>query len=45
MGANIGCNVQINSSYCADLSVLELGDGAVIGGHATVICHSFERGS
>jgi hypothetical protein len=44
MGAEVGRNVQINSRYCADLSLLEIGDGAVIGGHATVICHSFERG-
>lgn len=43
MGAKLGKNVQINSKYCADLSLLEIGDGAVIGGHATVICHSFER--
>ncbi len=44
MGAKVGRNVQINSKYCADLSLLEIGDGAVIGGHATVIGHSFERG-
>ncbi len=42
MGAKLGLNVQINSKYCADLSLLEIGDGAVIGGHATVIGHSFE---
>ena len=35
-------NVQINSKYCADLSLLEIGDNAVIGGHATVIAHAFE---
>jgi acetyltransferase-like isoleucine patch superfamily enzyme len=44
MGAKVGRNVQINSKICADLSLLEIGDDAVIGGHATVICHSFERG-
>tara|TARA_B100000315_G_C14574971_1_gene587438 strand:+ start:1461 stop:2180 length:720 start_codon:yes stop_codon:yes gene_type:complete len=44
MGAKLGKNVQINSKYCADLSLLEIGDKAVIGGHATVIGHSFERG-
>lgn len=43
LGAKIGRNVQINSKYCADLSLLEIGDNSVIGGHATVICHSFER--
>ena len=44
MGAKVGSNVQINSRYCADLSLLEIGDDSVIGGHATVIGHSFERG-
>ncbi len=44
MGAKLGKNVQINSKYCADLGLLEIGDKTVIGGHATVIGHSFERG-
>lgn len=44
LGAKVGRNIQINSKYCADLSLLEIGSGSVIGGHATVICHSFERG-
>ena len=43
MGAKLGLNVQINSKYCADLGLLELGDNVVIGGHATVIAHSFEQ--
>lgn len=43
MGAKIGKNVQLNSKFCADMSLLEIGDEAIIGGHATVICHSFER--
>ncbi len=43
LGAKVGNNVQINSKNCADLSLLEIGDNSVIGGHATVICHSFER--
>ena len=42
MGATLGLNVQINSKFCADLSLLEIGDNAVIGGHATVIAHSVE---
>ena len=42
MGAKLGLNVQINSKFCADLSLLEIGDNAVIGGHATVIAHSME---
>ena len=44
LGAKLGRNVQINSSFCADVSLLSIGDHSVIGGHATVICHSFERG-
>ena len=43
MGAKLGLNVQINSKFCADLSLMEIGDNAVIGGHATVIGHSFEQ--
>jgi len=43
MGAKLGRNVQINSKFCADMSLLEVGDGSVIGGHSTVISHSFER--
>lgn len=42
MGAKLGLHVQINSKACADLSLLEIGDNVVIGGHATVIAHSFE---
>jgi hypothetical protein len=44
MGVKVGKNVQINSKYCADFFMLEIDDNAVIGGHATVIGHSFERG-
>lgn len=44
MGARMGKNVQINSKNVADISLLEIGDRSVIGGNATVICHSFERG-
>jgi len=43
LGAKLGKNVQINSKYCADISLLEVGDNSVIGGHSTVIGHSFER--
>lgn len=42
MGAKLGLNVQINSKYGADASLVEIGDSVVIGGHATVIAHSFE---
>jgi len=43
MGAKVGKNVQINSKKCFDLSLIEIGDNAVIGGYATIMCHSFER--
>ena len=44
LGAKIGRNVQINSKSITDASLLEIGDNTVIGGRATVICHSVERG-
>lgn len=43
MGAKVGRNVQINSSQVGDIPLLEIGDSTVIGGHATVICHLFEK--
>lgn len=44
MGAKIGRNVEINSKNVQDLSLLEIGDNVIIGGNATVVCHSFEKG-
>lgn len=44
MGATIGRDVQINTKSCADPSLLEIGDGSVIGGHATILGHAFEHG-
>ncbi len=44
MGAKIGSNVLINSKNVADLSLLEIGDNSAIGGSATIIAHSFEKG-
>ena len=44
MGAKIGTGVMINSKNVADLSLLEIGDHSVIGGSATIIAHSFDRG-
>jgi len=44
MGAKIGKGVVVNSKNIMDLSLLEIGDSVVIGGNATVICHSFEKG-
>jgi len=43
MGAKLGKNIQINSKKCFDLSLIEIGDNTVIGGYATIMCHSFER--
>ena len=36
MGAKLGRNVQINSKFCADISLLEIGDGAMIAAGAVV---------
>ncbi len=44
MGAKIGRNVLINSKNVGDLSLLEIGDNSAIGGNATIIAHSFEKG-
>ena len=44
MGAKIGRNVLINSKNVGDLSLLEIGDNCAIGGSATIIAHSFEKG-
>jgi len=44
MGAKIGRNVLINSKNVADLSLLEIGENSAIGGSATIIAHSFEKG-
>ncbi len=44
MGAKIGSNVLINSKNVGDLSLLEIGDNSAIGGSATIIAHSFEKG-
>lgn len=44
MGAKVGSNVLINSKNVGDLSLLEIGDNSAIGGSATIIAHSFEKG-
>lgn len=44
MGARIGRGVRINSTSCADPSLLEIGDRSVIGGHATIVGHLVEEG-
>ncbi len=44
MGAKVGRNVHINTTVIGDACLLEIGDDAVIGGDATVIAHSAEKG-
>ncbi|HTL70488.1 MAG TPA: hypothetical protein VL404_04265 [Candidatus Eisenbacteria bacterium] len=44
MGAKIGSGVNVNTGGLADLSMLEIGDGVIIGGGVALICHSAERG-
>ena len=44
LGAKIGKNVQINSKYVYDATLLEIGDNSVIGGGAIIIGHVVERG-
>lgn len=44
LGAKMGKNVHINSSFVFDHSLLEIDDGAVIGGGAIIDAHIFERG-
>lgn len=44
LGAKLGKNVQINSKYVFDVTLLEIGDNTVIGGGAIIIGHIAERG-
>jgi acetyltransferase-like isoleucine patch superfamily enzyme len=44
LGAKLGKNVQINSKFVFDATLLEIGDNTVIGGGAIVIAHVVERG-
>lgn len=44
MGAKVGKGVNVNTAGLADLSLLEIGDGVVIGGGTALICHGVERG-
>lgn len=44
LGARVGKNVQINSKFVFDHSLLEIGDNTVIGGGAIIIGHQVERG-
>ncbi|MBP7215976.1 MAG: hypothetical protein KBA46_01700 [Candidatus Omnitrophica bacterium] len=44
LGAKLGKNVQINSKYVFDATLLEIGDNTVVGGGAIIIAHVVERG-
>lgn len=44
LGAKLGKNVQINSKFVFDASLLEIGDNTVVGGGAIIIGHVVERG-
>ena len=44
LGAKLGKNVQFNSKYVYDATLLEIGDNTVVGGGAIIIGHIVERG-
>ena len=44
LGAKLGKNVQFNSEYVYDATLLEIGDNTVVGGGAIIIGHIVERG-
>ncbi|OGX37498.1 MAG: hypothetical protein A3D87_08780 [Omnitrophica WOR_2 bacterium RIFCSPHIGHO2_02_FULL_50_17] len=44
LGAKLGKNVQFNSKYVYDATLLEIGDNTIIGGGAIIIGHIVERG-
>lgn len=44
LGAKLGKNVQINSKFVFDASLLEIGDNTLVGGGAIIIRHVVERG-
>tara|TARA_Y100001970_G_scaffold268762_1_gene360397 strand:+ start:525 stop:1238 length:714 start_codon:yes stop_codon:yes gene_type:complete len=44
IGAKIGKNVQINSTSINDPWLLEIGDNSIIGGSASINCHTVEGG-
>ncbi|HOY10162.1 MAG TPA: DapH/DapD/GlmU-related protein [Candidatus Omnitrophota bacterium] len=44
LGAKLGRNVQFNSKFVFDATLLEIGDNTVVGGGAIIIGHIVERG-
>lgn len=45
LGVKLGKNVQINSKFIFDATLLEIGDNTVVGGGAVIIGHIVERGT
>jgi len=43
LGAKVGAGVMINSKFVHDHSLLEIGDGTIIGGDAVISCHAAEK--
>lgn len=44
LGATIGKGVQMNSKIIGDCNLLTIGDYSMVGGDATIVAHSYERG-
>ncbi|GEM_PF-458959 len=44
LGAKLGRGVQMNTLHIADCNLITIGDFSMVGGDATIVCHSFERG-
>lgn len=44
LGAKLGKNVQFNSKFVYDATLLEIGDSTVVGGGSIIIGHIVERG-
>ncbi len=44
-GAQVGMDVVVDSLDLMDLGLLEIGDGVVLGEHATVLAHSIKDGN
>jgi len=44
LGAKLGKNVQVNSRFVFDATLLEIGDNTVVGGDAIIIGHVVEHG-
>jgi acetyltransferase-like isoleucine patch superfamily enzyme len=45
LGMKVGRSVIIDTVHVYDVDLLEIGDGAVVGGDAVIMAHVFEEGS